>query len=84
MAACVCLLYPEIERVRAMLLYVVCGEVIKKQYDRNIIQDVFIKMDDVLHRRTIAYKTGVFNATPNGLCRGYCPVFECPHNGRSR
>lgn len=30
-----------------------------------------------------AHKTTTFPATPMGLCKRYCDVFSCPHNGRT-
>lgn len=83
MAACVFLLYPKIERIKAMLLFIVCKQVVKVEYEVGSKFKVFEKLDEVLHRRTKAYETGVFNKNPNGLCRAYCPVVDCGHNGRN-
>lgn len=82
MAACVFLLYPDIERVKGMLLFVVCRDIIKTSYPQAERFKVFENLDNVLHRRTVAYETGVFNKTQNGLCRGWCPVLDCEFNGR--
>jgi CRISPR/Cas system-associated exonuclease Cas4 (RecB family) len=82
MAACVFLLHPKIEKVKGMLLYVVCRETITKEYEVKDRFKVFENLDEVLHRRTVAYETGVFNKSPNGLCRAWCPVVDCAYNGR--
>ncbi len=82
MAACVFLLFPEIQRVKGMLLFVVCRDIIKTSYPNTEKFKVFEQLDEVLHRRTVAYETGVFNKTQNGLCRGWCPVVDCEFNGR--
>lgn len=29
-----------------------------------------------------AHREGVFEPTPNGLCKSWCDVLSCPHNGR--
>jgi CRISPR/Cas system-associated exonuclease Cas4 (RecB family) len=82
MAACVFLLYPDVQRVKGMLLFVVCRDIIKTSYPQAERLKVFENLDFVLHRRTVAYETGVFNKTQNGLCRNYCPVLDCEFNGR--
>ena len=84
MAACVFLLHPTIEKIKGMLLYVVSRETIQKEYEVKDRFAVFEKLDELLHRRTIAYETGVFNKNPNGLCRAYCPVLDCAYNGRAK
>ena len=83
MAACVFLLYPDIQRVKGMLLFVVCKDIIKTSYPVAERFRVFEQISDVLHRRTVAYESGVFNKTQNGLCRNYCPCTDCEHNGRN-
>ena len=83
MAACVFLLYPSIQRVKGMLLFVVCRDIIKTSYPNAERFKVFEELSDVLHRRTVAYESGVFNKTQNGLCRAWCPVLDCEFNGKS-
>lgn len=84
MAACVFLRHPEIEKIKGMLLYVVSRETITKEYEVKDRFAVFEKLDEILHRRTVAYETGIFNKNPNGLCRAYCPVMDCAYNGRAK
>lgn len=84
MAAAMFLHFPAVRKVKGALLFVVSKELVKAQpldIDKRFV--AFEKLNPVLQRRTIAYETGVFNATPNNLCRKWCPVMDCPHNGRS-
>lgn len=83
MAAAVFLHFPVVRKVKAALLFVVSKEFIKAptyNLDKRFV--AFEKLNPLLHRRTIAYESGVFNKTPNALCRKWCPVKDCEHNGR--
>lgn len=82
MAACVFLNYPEVKVVKGGLLFVVCNAFIKETYTFDDRFKVFIQLGNLLTRRETAYETGVFNPTPNGLCKKWCEVLSCPHNGR--
>ncbi len=82
MAACVFLNYPQVKVVRAGLLFVVCKAFIKETYTFDDRFKVFVTLSTLLNRRENAYESGVFNATPNGLCKKWCEVLSCPHNGR--
>lgn len=81
MAACVFLEHPEVETIKAALLFTTCNVVVKDVYHRDNRFYIFSELDDLLTRREVSYNTGVFNATPNGLCKRYCGVTSCPHYG---
>lgn len=81
MAACLFTKYPEIEKIKAALLFVVSKDMIKSEYHRDSAYDIFAELAPLLTQREMAYKTGVFNPKPNGLCNRWCNT-ECPHNGR--
>lgn len=82
MAAGMFLLFPQLERIKAALLFVVAGDLVKTEYKRENAFDIFAELNDLLTQRDVAYETGIFNAKPNGLCAKYCDVLSCPHNGR--
>ena len=82
MAACVFLKFPEVKIVKAGLLFVVCNAFVKEDYTFDRRFDIFAKMDELLTRIDVAHKTGVFNPNPNGLCKKYCGVLSCVHNGQ--
>lgn len=84
MSACLFVKHPELERIKAGLLFVACGEFIRGEYTRDRGLDIFAELHPLLEQRAIAYNTGVFNAKPNGLCRRYCGVTSCPHHGGNR
>lgn len=82
-AAAVFLRYPEIKKVKMGLLFVVCNEFIPAMVEYKNRLDIFSELDELLQRREEAYASGVFNPKPNGLCRKYCEVLSCEHNGRN-
>jgi hypothetical protein len=83
MAACVFLHFPSVEHVKAALLFVVAGDLIKAQYDAPNGMHIFTELNDKLTLREAAYESEIFNPKKNFTCRAYCPVVICPHNGRS-
>lgn len=83
MAACVFVHFPEIEKVKSGLLFVVSKDFLPYEFNRSSYLSIFEKLDDALVRRTAAYETGVFNPKQNFSCRQWCPVLNCPHNGRN-
>lgn len=83
MSACVFLHFPNIELVRSGLLFVVCKDFIRAEYRTHNKLDIFVTLDKLLTARQAAYETGVFNPKQNFSCKQWCPVLECPHNGRN-
>lgn len=83
MAACVFIHFPEVQRVRSGLLFVVCKDFIPYDIQVSNRFDIFTKLDSVLVQREAAYETGVFNPKQNFTCKHWCPVLECSHNGRN-
>jgi hypothetical protein len=80
MAACLFAKYPDLERVKAGLLFVVSGDFIKSEYTRDKAFEIFADLHDLLTQREMAYQNGVWNPKPNGLCKRFCRT-ACPHNG---
>jgi hypothetical protein len=83
MAACVFFHFPEIERVRSGLLFVVSKEFVPVDFRQKHKYDIFVKLDETLTQREAAYTSNVFNPKQNFSCRKWCPVTECAHNGRN-
>lgn len=81
LAAAVFLKYPNIKIIKGMLLFVVSRETVKEDYTYENRFKIFEKLKEPLLRREVSYETGVFNATPNGLCKKWCMATRCIHNG---
>ena len=74
--------FPEIKTVKAGLLFVVSNDFIRVQYRREDMFELPTRFRDSLTQLSSAMDSGVFNERPNGLCRNFCVVTSCVHNGR--
>jgi hypothetical protein len=50
--------------------------------ERSEVIEVWNELLPRIARLEHAIQTTDFPATESGLCKNYCPVFSCPHNGR--
>lgn len=74
--------FPNVDTVRAGLLFVVCEDLIRNTYEQYEEDTLWDKWMDNFQTMETAYKVDVWNPKPSGLCRQWCQVMECPHNGR--
>jgi len=81
MAAAIFLKHPEVKTIKGGLLFFVCNAFIKANYTVDRRFDIFAQLDGTLQQRDVSYATGVFNPKPNALCKKWCKVYSCPHNG---
>ena len=82
MAAACFSCFPNVETIKGLLWFVLSSVVVEENYLRSQQKDLFKQYDATLEQRNIAYQSGIFNPKPNGLCKSWCEVFNCPHNGR--
>lgn len=68
--------FPEVETVKAGLLFVVYDVFITEEYKRDQIAELVSCFAPDLQRLTTASNMNVWNPKPSGLC-GWCPVTEC-------
>ena len=74
--------FPKINYIKAGLIFVVSGDLIKTNYVRSQIPELWSKFDPETKRLEKAFETEVWNPSPNFTCKNYCPVVDCEHNGR--
>lgn len=74
--------FPEIDYVKAGLLFNVANDFIKVNYSRADLVELPSRFKESLAKLSNAMSYGVFNEKPNGLCRNFCVVTSCVHNGR--
>lgn len=74
--------FPEVETVKAGLLFVVSNNLIKETYKKENEWLMWQKWTADYGRMEKAFEVNVWNPHPSGLCKRHCPVTECPHNGR--
>ncbi len=73
--------YPDIDRVKAGLFFVVAGDLVKDTYKTLDKVSLWKKGMTNYARMETAFEADVWNPRPSGLCRRHCQVTECPHNG---
>lgn len=73
MAAMVMQRYPDINKVKGALLFVVAGDIITSEYSRSELPTMLSKWAGKVAKIDTALETGVWNPCPSGLCK-FCPV----------
>ena len=74
--------FPQVKRVKAGLVYVVCNAFIKDNYTVDQESELWQKWLQKYRQYRAAHKHDVFNPKPSGLCKRWCAVVCCEHNGR--
>lgn len=81
MAMCIFLHYPQVQTVRAGLVFVIANDFVKSSYERKGMKELWRKWLSNYGSMETAFDKDVWNPKPSGLCKRHCPVTECPHNG---
>ena len=74
--------FPQVEIVRAGLLFVVSKEFIEIELNRKHQHELWKKWIKDTDRLDSCFEYDTWNPSPNFTCRKYCPVLDCEHNGR--
>lgn len=74
--------FPEVEEVKAGLVFLVADKVITAKYKRENAKSAWLRWLYDVQRIEIAITNDSFTPQPNNLCRAFCPVLACEHNGR--
>jgi hypothetical protein len=73
---------PQIQRVRAALLFVAHGQMEREEYVRGDLTEIW---GEILPRVKVVERARAaqhYPPTPSGLCKRFCAVTSCPHHGR--
>jgi hypothetical protein len=73
--------FPKVRKVKGGLLFVVANHFRPAEYEREQEKVYWRQWMQDVGRLETAYKTGVWNPNPSGLCKKHCVVTSCPHNG---
>jgi len=79
MAAMIMAHHPEVQTVKGALLFVVAKDVIKSEYIRAQLPEIWSKWAGRIGSIESALDVNVWNPRPSALCK-FCPVKDCPHN----
>ena len=75
--------FPQVERVKGALFFVVSKNFIKDSYSADNQDKLWSKWIGEYNRMKFSYENDIWNPRPSGLCKKHCLVLECPHNGRN-
>lgn len=75
--------FPQVQKVRAGLVFVVAKEFVRSRYNTEDEKKLWQKWLSEYAKMDTAANANVWNPRPSGLCRAHCPVTQCPHNGVS-
>lgn len=76
--------FPEVEVVRSGYVWLKHNQIAPPlATSRDGLDDIWAVFQQKYDRLRDAYMRGTFPERPNGLCKKYCDVLSCPHNGRA-
>lgn len=75
--------YPELDKVRTGLLFVVAKAMPKATFKREQVPELWDKWISNFNTMQASYDNNVWNCKESGLCRKHCPVLECVSNGKN-
>jgi len=71
--------FPQINKVKAGLMFVMHNTFITEEYTREESEKLWNSFIPDLERLKLSYEKDIWHATPNNLC-GWCPVKSCEHH----
>ncbi len=81
MAACIFSHHPEVQRVRTIYAWLQEDAETIENWTRQSVAQLWAGVLPRVSLLEAAHKTTTFPAKPGGLCKRWCPVVSCPHNG---
>jgi putative RecB family exonuclease len=71
--------YPNVQRVKGALLFVVANDIVKCEFTRAQFPEIMSKWAGRAGQIETAVEVGVWNPRRGPLC-GFCPVSSCDHH----
>lgn len=72
---------PEVDSTKLAFIYTGAGQVLQDEFTRPEIASAWNDVLPEIEAMEVAAKTSDYPAKQSGLCRKYCPVTPCIHNG---
>jgi len=79
LAAMIMAHHPNVHTVKGVLLFMVVGDVIRAEYKREQLPEIWSKWAGRANAIEKALELNVWNPRSSALCK-FCPVSSCPHN----
>ena len=74
--------FPYVQRIKAGLLFVNANDFIPTSFETNQQTIRWEQWIEDASRLEQSIKLNVWNPRPNFTCKAWCPVLDCPHNGK--
>jgi len=71
--------FPEVQHVKAGLLFVLHNNFIPEEYHRDNMETLWTNFTPDLERMKVSYENDMWQMNPTPLC-GWCPVTTCEHH----
>lgn len=71
--------FPEIQNIKAGLLFILRNSFITEEYRKDHEQKLWAEFLPILQRLETAFSTNAWPPQPSGLC-GWCPIKTCVHH----
>jgi hypothetical protein len=76
--------FPQVETVKAGLLFVVANDFVKQEYINDEGKGkAWLKWLETTNTLESCMENNVWNAKPNFTCHAWCPIIDCLHNGKN-
>lgn len=76
-------LYPTVERVEACFYWTQTKETTARVFWRKERKQLWGKFVPDLTQYAEAFESDIWQPRQSGLCRAWCPVLDCEHNGKN-
>jgi hypothetical protein len=68
--------FPEVQKIKAGLLFVMHDSFLSEEYTRDDVEKLWSHFKPDLERLELSYENDVWQTNPTPLC-GWCPVKTC-------
>lgn len=82
MSAMMFIYFPEVNHIKAGLLFITKNSFINEEYDRKDLNKLWLAFYGDLVRLEQSIKENYWPPNPSGLCKRHCVVATCEHHGR--
>lgn len=76
--------FPEIQELSTTFLWLQFGTLTNKTYNRADAEQIWDVFRQGVREMEWSERNNTWPAKPSGLCRAWCPVLSCPHNGKRK
>jgi hypothetical protein len=74
--------HPEVQTVSTAFVWLKDRKVDKETYTREDVSTIWLRFLPAVKKIATSHETNKWPARPSGLCRQWCYVLTCEHNGR--